>query len=96
MILGALWVYGALGDILTSIVSKLSLLEALSSQRYDNLWVAFSPQCHQQCFFLLMKFSELDSQAIPSADFWSFINAMWVRDQNLGTPPTEDAVFKEK
>ena len=40
-----------------------------------------------------MKLSYLGLQAISGVDFWAFMPAMWMRNHNLGTPPTEAAIF---
>ena len=40
-----------------------------------------------------MKFSYLGPQAISVDDFWCLIIAMWVRNQSLGTPPTEVGIL---
>ena len=36
-----------------------------------------------------MKFSYRGPQTISRTDLWFFIIALWVKNQNLGTPPTE-------
>ena len=40
-----------------------------------------------------MKTSYLGLKAISKADFSSFITAMWMRNHNLCTPPTEGALL---
>ena len=40
-----------------------------------------------------MKLSELGHMAIPTANFWSFITELIMRNQAMGIPPLDDGLF---
>ena len=82
VILGALWVHRALGDMLNSIVSNSHFGKRSIAREVTISGSHFSFR-HRTCFLLLMKISDLGPQSISGSGFCSFILAMWLRNQNL-------------
>ena len=91
-----LWVYEAPGDILNSIVSNYHFWKRSEARDITICGSHFLPMSSTMRFLIDEIFRTRrpqPAQPISRTDFWSFITAMWMRDQNLCTQPTEGGLF---
>ena len=82
-------VCAAIGNILNYIMSNSDFGRRHGAEDVTMFSAHGLPHVSNNVIFILMEFSYLGPQTISEADVCSFIIAMWVRNQNLGTPRTE-------